>query len=168
MAKKTTEGTASEETAQSSGIDLSKLTQDDLKRLKALLDETPETTGKMGRTITVRFHDDEYVVGIGQCRSSFVHDPVENKSVGKTVIPVLYFGEEKYKDVDYKDFMQSQRVKCEVLGERKVEDRIVEGIVYSMERKREVEQGLETCVRYYRVRLPNNEEIELFEDAVNL
>jgi len=149
-------------------FDISKLTPTELVQLKAMLAETPERQTDKGHTITVRRFNEKYVIGVGTARTRSVLDPIEQKPITKVTIPVLYLGADSFEDADYKEFMQSERVKCKVESTREIKDREVHGIVYSMELKREVEQVVNTCVRYYKVTLPTGEQIELFEDAVNL
>lgn len=149
-------------------FDINKLTADQLKQLKALLEDTPASMTQGRSTVTVRNFNDKYVIGIKNASSKTVLDPVEQRAVTKITIPVLYYGADDFVTEDYKEFMQSERVKCEVVSQREVRDRIVEGVVYSMELKKDVEQVVNTVVRFYTIKLPNGETIELFEDAINL
>lgn len=149
-------------------FDISKLSPEQLRDLKAALADIPERSQNKGHTVTVRRFNDQYVIGAGTSRTKSVLDPAEQKAVTKVTIPVLYLGAEKFDDVDYKEFMQSERVKCQVVSTREIKDREVHGIVYSQQLKREVEQDVTTRVTYYTVKLPNGETIELFEDAINL
>lgn len=149
-------------------FDINKLTPDQLKQLKAALEETPSIASNGRMTVTVRRFNDKFVIGVKNASSRSVLDPIEQKAVTKISIPVLYYGAEDFVTEDYKDFMTSERVKCEVVSQREVKDRIIEGVVYSMELKKEVEQVVNTVVRFYTIKLPNGETIELFEDAVNL
>lgn len=149
-------------------FDISKLTPDQLKELKAALAETPEKSQIGGHTITVRRFEDKYVVGILPSKTKTVLDPIEQKPVTKVTIPVMFYGEDNYVDFDYKEFMQWERVKCSVVSIREAKNIRIEGIVYSMERKREVEQVVNLVMRYYTVKLPNGQQIEMFEEACNL
>lgn len=149
-------------------FDINKLTSEQLKQLKAALDETPSMPSKGRTTVTVRRFNDQLVIGIKNASSKTVLDPVEQKAVTKITVPVLFYGAKDFEVVDYKEFMQSERVKCEVVGSREVKDSYSEGVVYSQELKKEVEQIVHTVVRFYTVKLPNGKQIELFEDSVNL
>lgn len=149
-------------------FDINKLTPEQLKQLKAALEETPSIASNSRMTVTVRRFNEKIVIGVKNASSKSVLDPIEQKPVTKITIPVLYHGAKDFVTEDYKEFMTSERVKCEVVSQREVKDRIVEGVVYSMEMKKDVEQVVNTVVRFYTIKLPNGETIELFEDAVNL
>jgi hypothetical protein len=149
-------------------FDINKLTPEQLKQLKAALEETPSIASNGRMTVTVRRFNEKLVIGVKNASSKSVLDPIEQKAVTKITIPVLYYGAEDFVIEDYKEFMSSERVKCEVLSQREVKDRIVEGVVYSMELKKDIEQVVNTVVRFYTIKLPNGETIELFEGAVNL
>lgn len=149
-------------------FDINKLTSDQLKQLKSLLETTPSIASTGRPTITVRRFNGKFVVGVKNASSKSVLDPIEQKAVTKITIPVLYQGADDFVVEDYKDFMTSERVACEVVSQREIRDRIIEGVVYSQELKKEVEQIVNTIVHFYTIKLPTGEQIELFQDAVNL
>lgn len=149
-------------------FDINKLTPEQLKELKAKLEDTPSIASNDRHTITIRKFKGKFVIGVKNTSSKVELDTIEQKPVTKITIPVLYYGAKDFAIEDYKEFMSSERVKCEIVYQREVRGRISEGTVYSMELKKEVEQIVNTVVRFYTVRMPDGKEIELFEDAVNL
>lgn len=151
------------------GFDFSKLSIEDLQALKARLDATPSKQGKKGNnTITLRRIDDRFVMKVGRARSKMVFDDLLDKKVEKFSIPVYFLGEKEPVEMDYTEFMQSERVTCEVLGIMSNKRPEVEGTVFSQELGVEVEQVVTYVDQVFKVKMPDGKILELKADSVNL
>jgi hypothetical protein len=150
-------------------IDWSKLSLEDLQALRERLEATPAKQAKKGNsTITLRRIDGKFVVKIGRARAKMVHDDLLDKKVEKFSLPVFFLNEEAPVEMDYKEFMQSERVTCEVLSISTNKREVVEGQVFSRELGHEVEQITTYVDQVFKVKLPDGEILELEADSVNL
>lgn len=159
-----------ETTKEVAGIDFSKLTQADLRSLKAQLDSTPLTAQALGqRTCTVRKFNGKYVVDWkkGSSRMVTSFNQAEQKVVAQHSIDIRYNGEIDFVTVDYTQLMLSERVKCKTVNERLIHGVIEEGTVFSQERKVEIPQIVSTVKRFYSVELPEGDVIEISDDSYN-
>ena len=153
-------------------FDFSKLTRDDLQRLKEAMDAVPDraTAIKKNPRVNLRRMDGRFVKSFGKAFNALVKDTVERRDIETHKIPVLFFDAEASVDVLYKDFMESERVLVEVIKIRTESDNHVEGEVYSKEKKRMVEMEVTRDKHFFTVRLPDGKgfkEVEIESRVAN-
>lgn len=142
-------------------FDLSKLTPEQLINLKAALDNAPLRTLKKGNPIIkLRRYEGRMVLQTGRCINTLHKDELTQITSEVVLIPIRFLGEDgkpeaKMVNVPYKDFMNAEQVKCEVLNKRSEPGRIVEGEVESNERPGVfVELEVTTVKDWFTVKLP--------------
>lgn len=150
-------------------FDFANLTIEQRQQLKKMLSETPDRgTDDRNPTITLRKIDGKHVIEVGKARSVMVFDAVERREIEKFKIPVKFLEGGDFVEMDYQEFMKSERVTCEVIGQRTVPQRKVEGKVWNEERKTEVEQVVKFTNTYFKIHLPTGQEIEIPSDSANM
>lgn len=142
-------------------FDLSKLTPEQLIALKAALDNAPLRITKKGNPIIkLRRLNERLVLDFGTCINTLYKDELTQVTSEVVLIPVKFMGvdgkaEEKWTNIAYKDFMNAEQIKCEVLDKRSKPGRIVEGEVESNERPGiMVELEVITVQDFFTVKLP--------------
>lgn len=152
---------------QPAPFDLSMLRPEQLQQLKAMLNSTPDRiTQKRSNPIIAlrRFRvvspdgseNLRIITDFRNAYETFVRDEIANITKEVVMIPVHFLGDEaaKFVNVPYKDFMNSDQIRCEVLRTRNEPGRIVEGEVLQRETGRIVEREIKTMDTWFTVKLP--------------
>lgn len=148
-------------------FDMSNLTPEQLSVLKSMLGVTPERVQQKRGNIRIEIRKvsiedvDRYIVDFKRTRMTLGYHAETGKEAETPVIPVLLNGATEYIDMDYTEFMQSDRVGVEVLSQRSEEHIIEEGQVKQRETGKIVMKELKTIDYFYTVKLPNGETVEL-------
>lgn len=150
-------------------IDLSKLTTEQLQTLKAMLNTTPDRVSRknVNPIASIRRMDGKYVVNFGNAYLALVKDAENRREVERHKIPIQFEGEQGFHDVMYKDFMESDRVKCEIVKTYAEQDNIVEGEVYSKERGAFVEMEVTRMHYTFDVKTPEGSIIRIEGKVAN-
>lgn len=87
-----------------------------LRTLQAAMAKVPtrpdHTAGD--KRISLRRMDGKYVVDYKNCFQRFVMNEEQTQKVQVEVIPVRFHGEKEFTEVNYKEFIASERVQCKV------------------------------------------------------
>lgn len=148
-------------------IDLANLSTEQLSMLKSMLSVTPDKVQqKRGNIIiqirkTVVNDEDRYIIDFKRSRLALDYHAETGKEYETHVLPVLLDGEAEYKDMNYTEFMQSDRVNVEVLSQRSKETITEEGQVLQRATGKLVNKEVKTMEYWYTVKLPNGEVVEL-------
>lgn len=148
-------------------FDISSLRPEQLQQLKAMLTSTPERAAvkqsnpvvTLRRFVTVSQEGEEksrIITGFRNAYNTWVKDEQLNANVEQVMIPVHFLddAEGKYVNVNYKDFINSQQIRCEVIATRNKEGRIVEGEVLQRSTGRIIEREIKTLQTWFTVKLP--------------
>ncbi|OGG65124.1 hypothetical protein A2Z56_02435 [Candidatus Kaiserbacteria bacterium RIFCSPHIGHO2_12_45_16] len=148
-------------------IDLANLSTEQLSMLKSMLSVTPDRVQQKRGNIQIEIRrvniqdEPRYVVDIKRARMALEYHAETGAEVEAHVISVLLNGATEYVDMNYTEFMQSDRVKVEVISTRTVEGVIEEGEVISRETGKLVMKELKTVQYFYTVKLPDGTTVEL-------
>ncbi len=148
-------------------FDLSNMSEDDLRLLKNALAATPDrvTRKKVNPTITLRRIDGRMILDFKRSYNKLIDDPENNRKISRPHIPVLFEGDERedenYKVLLYNDFINAERVVCEVIRSRNEEYEIEEGETISRRTGRPVMMVVTGIHEWFTVVLPGGEEIEI-------
>lgn len=149
------------EAAQAPVFDLSKLTPEQLIGLKQALEAAPLRVAKLGNPIVkLRRIEGNIVLDFGNAYQTLVHDDLANMNIEKVIIPVKFIGangkiDAAFTKVDYRDFMNAEQIKCEVISTRREVGGFSEGEVESNERPGVmVELRVNTMQDFFTVKLP--------------
>jgi hypothetical protein len=150
-------------------FDLTRLSKEQLQSLKSMLAATPDAQirKKKNPTVFLRRIDGKMVQDFKRALLALVDDPENRRQVERHVIPVKFFGEDKYVDVLYSLFINSERVQCEVKKSRNEVIEIVEGEVMSAETGRLVDMVKKEVKYWFIVKLPDGEEVEIEAKVAN-
>lgn len=144
-------------------FDVTKLSRDQLQYLKQMLAATPDTQKrkKSNPKVFLRRIDDKIVSDYKRAYLALVNDPENNRKVERHVIPIKFFGESTYQDVLYSQFINSERVACEVIQTRQQVEEYVEGETISRETGLPVEMVRKEVKYWFTVKLPSGETAEI-------
>jgi hypothetical protein len=144
-------------------FDISKLSGDQLQALKQALNATPDsaTRKKENPVVLLRVINGSVVKDFKNAYLGLVEDPENHRQVERHLIPVLLDGARDYVSMRYSEFMQSDRVKAEVISTRKEDDSVVEGTVMSNETGRPTEMLVRRTKDYFTVKLPDGRQMEI-------
>ena len=150
-------------------FDMRKLTPDQLQMLKGMLAVTPERAAlkKTNARTFIRTIGGKYVVATKNAYLALMYDPTRLTEVETHKIPVRFAGEDKYVDVVYTDFMQAERVACEILSMRQELGHRVEGEVVQRETGKVVQLEATTVNYFFTVKLPDGTMVEVDSTASN-
>lgn len=163
------ENTGAPQMREAMPFDITQLTTEQLQQLKRRLDATPDKAEQdITPTIHLRKLGGKHVIEIGRARSVMVFDATERREVERFRIPVKFLEGGDFVDVDYNEFMLSERVVCPVVNKRETVRPVVEGKVFSKERGVEVEQVYKIVDTWFTVSMPDGRTIELSGGSVNL
>lgn len=155
-------------------FDFSKLTVDQIQTLKAMFESTPDKKKQVVRRpkIKVVEIDGRYVIGLhGRAFLKVVRDHDLNREVERHYIRVIFHDmkpNEQPFEMPYREFISADRVECEVVGQNHSKIPVVEGEVWSVERKRMVEMIREDVKHEYEIQLPDGEVVKIDGDFANL
>ena len=150
-------------------FDMGKLTPDQLQQLKSMLAVTPERiTQKKGNPITtVRQINGKYAVAIGKAYLALVYDAARLTEIETHKIPVKFYGEDKFTDVIYPDFMAAEKVKCEILSVSQKEKIREEGEIVKRETGKLVKMEVKMVNYFFKIKLPDGSIAEIEGSAAN-
>lgn len=150
-------------------FDLAKLSSDQLQQLKSMLAVTPDrpTRKKANPITTIRVIKNKYAIAIKNAYLALAYDPTRLTEVETHKIPVKFYGEEKFIDILYTDFMSAERTPCEILSIRQEQTRRVEGEVISKITGKLVELEAIIVNYFYTIKLPNGKTVEIDGSAAN-
>lgn len=148
-------------------FDLSQLRPEQLQQLKAMLSATPERSQQergnpivtIRRLVTYTTDGQEQqrlITHFKNAYNTWVHDELANINKEIVLIPVHFLGDEegKYTNVNYKDFISADSIRCEVISTRTKPGRIIEGEVVSRETGRLVQREIKTLETWFTIKLP--------------
>lgn len=144
-------------------FDISSLSREQLQSLKAMLNATPEGQERAQKNpqITLRRIDGNYVVDFKNAVLGVVKDPETGRDVERHLIPVKFKGTEEYTNVLYSNFINSDRVACEVLSHKEEKKPIVEGEVFSREKGTIVDMVRTQIISWFTIKLPEGDTLEI-------
>ena len=140
-------------------FDPTKLTSEQIQTFKAMLEATPEKLSKevVNPRVTIRKHKGKYVIDYKRAYEKVVKDIEQNKEVLKHIIPVLYNGEKEYVDILYPEFINAERVSCEVIKHTEENKKFIEGETISRVTGRLTELVRMERIHHFTIKLPDNE-----------
>lgn len=151
-------------------FDLTKLTSEDLARLKQMLNATPDRLMKKkgNPIVTMRKLNGKFIVKFKKTFQTMVMDEELQKKVAVLMIPVLFYGDTEYTDIRWDNFHDNaERVKCEVINILSKTEEILDGTTISRDTGAEVEM-YKTMVRsFMTVVLPETGTVEIEAGFVN-
>lgn len=143
-------------------IDLSKLSREQLQTLKSLLAATPEASQrkKQKPRVTLRRMNNQIIIDFKNAYLGLVKDNELNRDVERQLIRVRFLGDpaEKYQTITFRDFINLERVPCEIVSTRTEEDPIVEGETVSRETGGPVEMVRKEVKHWFTIKLPEGSE----------
>jgi hypothetical protein len=104
---------------------------------------------------------ERFVVDMERARRALSFDATLQKDVETLKLRVKLDGDKEWTDMEYRDFMQLDRVPVEVIAQRQAESITKEGQVRQAETGRIVEKEVKNIVYWYTVKLPSGKTIEL-------
>lgn len=161
-------------------FDISRLSVEQLQALKGALEGVPLTKArKKGNPIVkLRRMEGRFVVDFKNCFTAMRKDVNTEITSEVVIIPVRFMDEKghgevevkegktvpKFTHVVWKDFMNADQVKCEVVSTRRVPGSLVEGEVESNERPGVmVEMEVRTIQDFFTVKLPEGSPVPTVE-----
>lgn len=151
-------------------FDLTSLTAEQLSTLKQMLNATPDRLVKKkgDPIVTMRKLDDKFIVKFKKAYQVMVLDEELQRKVPVLMIPVLFYGEEKYVDIRWDMFHQNaERVKCRVTNILSKTEEIFDGTTISRATGTEVEMYKTVVHNYMTVELPNVGSVDVEAEFVN-
>jgi hypothetical protein len=150
-------------------FDITKLSAEQLQSLKAMLNATPDRAMAKAKNpvVLLRRIGGKIVVDFKNAYLALVFNAERRGDVEEHKIPVLFHGEKEYTDILYRDFMQADQVRTEIIGTRTEETPVVEGEVVSKETGRLTEMVVKVPSYFFTVKLPDMEPFELEAKVVN-
>ncbi len=138
-------------------IDINALSDDQLHLLKARLNATPDRVSqkRSNPTVLIRRFNGNYVTDIGGAIDSLVRneDGIGTKEL--VLIPIKTLGSDEWVKVNWKEFMQSEQIRCEVIKMESVPESIPErGTVFSREKGVMVQREITTVRNTLTIQLP--------------
>lgn len=163
------EETREVESHEPTQFDLSKLSLDQMQALKQALNATPDssTRKKENPVVLLRVINGMIVKDFKRAFLGLVEDPENHRQVERHLIPVLLEGQRDYTNMRYTEFMQSERVKAEIISTRKENDDIVEGTVQSNETGRPTEMLVKRTKDFFTVKLADGRTLEIESKMAN-
>lgn len=150
-------------------FDVTKLSQEQLQALKAMLAVTPDQPQlrKQNPTVLLRKIGGKYVVDFKNAYLALVFDPERRAEVEQHKIPVRLEGASGYTDLLWKEFIQADQVKCEVVSQRQEVFEHKEGIVRSRETGLPVEMIAKEIRYFFTVKTPEGTTMEIPGSVAN-
>lgn len=151
-------------------FNINELSREQLQSLKAMLNATPDGQSKKDRkpTVTIPEINGKIIVDHKKCIQGLVKHPDTQQDVMRPLIPVLFKGEKEYVNILYSEFINSNKITCEVIKHTFEPKTIVEGETISRETGRLVDQVRTEMISYFTVKLPNSDEtLELLGHQIN-
>jgi len=145
-------------------FDFSKLTAEQIQILQAKLAAQPHKMTRKSKTNVVRLRriGGKIVSDFKNAYTDLIDDPENNRKLNRHVIPIKFFGEEKYNIMLYSDFINAEQVSCEVMSERKEIEEIIEGeVVMHRESGKLVDMVRRVSHKWYTIKLPSGEVVEI-------
>lgn len=144
-------------------FDITKLSREQIQTLKQMLAATPDSQQrkKSNPKIFLRRIDGKMVADYKRAYVALVNDPENNRKVERHVIPIKFFGESAYQDILFSQFINSERVACEVIQTRQQVEEYIEGETISRETGLPVEMVRKEVKYWFTVKLPNGETVEV-------
>lgn len=146
-------------------FDPTKLSLEQLQALKSMLAGTPEKRSRKADNPRVRMRDNngKIICDHKRAKNILVDDPENNRKVFRHVIPVRHFGdpEDAWTEMMYNDFINLPQVFCEVVSQRSEKEDVVTGVVFSRELRREIEAVETKTHKWYTIKLPTGEQVEI-------
>jgi hypothetical protein len=105
------------------------ITPDELQRLKMILAATPDRpTAKKGNPIILlRRYQGNFIVNIGNAYNTLQRNSDTGFTNEVLMLPIRLLGSEKDELIPWKEFMQAEQVKCEVLKREQRQIPVTEG-----------------------------------------
>lgn len=155
-------------------FDLNNLSADQLATLKAMLNSTPDrVVQKKGNPqVTLTKFNGQLVTEFKGAFNTLVRDEVTNITSEVMLIPVRFLGTTDFVNINYKEFVNGEKVVCEVISRRSEPGVILEGVVISKETGRPVQQEIKTLKEWFTLRIPASEasdikEVEILASMAN-
>lgn len=150
-------------------FDVEKLSPEQMQALKVRLGVTPDrAVQKKGNAQTfLRKIGGRFVIGIGKAYLALVYDANRLAEVETHKIPVKFHDADKFTDIIYADFMNAERVGCDILSIRQEKNTRVEGEVIQRETGKLVEMEVNVVSYFFTVLLPTGEKVEIEGSASN-
>lgn len=144
-------------------FDITKLTQDQVQALKAMLAATPDSQRrkKENPRVTLRNIGGKIVVDFKNAFLALIEDVENNRQLYRHKIPVKFRGEDKFENVLYSEFINSERVVCEVVSSKQEVEEIVEGEVVSRQTGQLVEMVVKKVRSFFTIKLPDGDTLEI-------
>jgi len=144
-------------------FDINSLSREQLQSLKALLNSTPEGQIRESKNpvVTLRKIDGKYIIDFKRAMLGLVKDGETGRDVERHLIPVKFKGEEEFVSVLYSNFINSERVPCEVLSHKEEKKPVVEGQTFSRKRGTMVDMVRTQVISYFTIKLPEGETIDI-------
>lgn len=138
-------------------FDITKLSTDQLQTLAEQLQYVPRRQRARGNMIIkLRTMSGKIIIDIGTCYMKTVTDTKTNTTAEVPMLPVKFLGAatDDFEDVVWRDFMNADQIKCEVVKQTQEPDRIVEGEVVSKASGQLVEMEVKIIRHFFEVKLP--------------
>lgn len=150
-------------------FDLTKLRPEQLQQLKQMLAVTPDriVRKKVRPTIKLPLVNDKPVIDYHKAYKGLVDDPENHRKVEKTLIQVLCYGETEFRTIRYSEFINADKVVCEVLSTRSDPEEYVEGQTISRETGQLVEMVVKIPRDWFTVKLPDGSSVEIESKLAN-
>lgn len=144
-------------------FDLNSMSLEQRQQLKAMLAVTPDAqvNKRVNNTVTLRKIDGKIVEDFKNSYQGVVRDDEQNRDVVKPLIPVKLEGEDEYKTLLLSQFINAERVPCEVISKREDKREIKEGETISRKTKQPVEMVRTEVVTFFTIKLPNGDTREI-------
>ncbi len=145
-------------------FDVTKLSIEQVQQLKQMLEITPESAKKrIIKPVTqIRVIKGKYLIDAGKSYMKLRKNTLEGRDELAHFIPVKFFGDKDFIEMDYREVMGADRVKCEIVSTRTVDESYIEGEpVTHRETGRLTEREVKVITPYYTIKLPTNETVEI-------
>lgn len=155
-------------------FDIKNLTADQLSQLKAMLTATPDrmVLPKSRPIVTLPLYQNKVIIAWKRAYPFNHRDEFTNVITEKDLIPVRFLGEpvDKWEDIDYRELINAEKVKCEVVKITPQESIRKENVVISKETGRPVQQEVKEVKYMMLLQLPEEygkKQVEISADYVN-
>lgn len=179
ISKRLSEGTSTAKTEDTPNVaepqqavpfDLSKLSVEQIQQLQQMLQMTPESVKKkVIKPVTqIRVMDEMYIIDAKKSYMKLRKNTIEGRDELAHYIPVKFYGTDTFVEKDYREVMQAERVRCEIVSTRYEDASYIEGEpVIHRETGRLTEREVKITVPFYLIKLPNGDTTEIKGEMSN-
>lgn len=160
---------ATPQSQQTAPLNIDDLSEEDIRRLKARFAATPDRIRPEKKFISVRLRkiDGKIVTNFSNAYKALIDDAENNRKVERHMIKIQFFGEKEQVPMLYSEFINAEQIACQVVSQRQEVEEQYEGQVISRQTGRLTDMIRRITHKWYSVKLPSGEVLEIDGRIIN-